>query len=209
MGTKILTPIGRVSWSYVFGEGDPEKAAKRGKPVWSMTLMLPKNADAVKSLGLAPAKVKVLLKEVEDFRNQVMAEGKELCTAQFKKLAGVRWNPILDGDEKAGDEDESGGWEGNKNFWLIRLNSTFKVQVRAARASDGLIEDGNTDPTSGFYSGCWARCYVSFSKPYNVDGNKGISLYLGTIQKAYNDSPFGQDADNFDDLEEDEENELF
>lgn len=186
------SPIGRISWAFVFGEGDPD-ADTPAK--YSITLMLPKNKKAIQHLGLNPAQQKKILVETEAFVAQIRQEGETMAKAQFKKgWEGTRWNPVLDGDEQT--------WDGNANFWLLRAKTKFKPKVSQPKKSDGLIVDGDEDPLTGFYSGCWARAVLSLYK-YANKSNKGIALGLGFVQKAYNDEAFTSGGVEFDDDIED------
>jgi len=191
---KIQTPIGRVSWAFVFGEGDEQE---EGPSKYKMTLMLPQNKAALESLGLNPAQEKKTLAEVEKFIAKLQSECKELAKATFKKKwENTRWDPVLDGDEK------ESSWEGYKNFWLLRAKSKYPPQVTKPKATEGFITNGDDDEKTGFYSGCWARCFISIFA-YDFKGKKGISLGLGGIQKAYNDERFESGGDKFDsDIEE-------
>jgi hypothetical protein len=182
--------IGRTSWAYVFGDGDPRetKAAK-----FKLTLMLPKNVDALESLGLNPAQKAAMLQATEDFMTLLREEAKELAKSKFRSnWEGVRWDPFINGDDKAEK------FEGNKNFWLLRMKSKFKVKVGCPKKSEGYIVDGNTDIHDGFYSGCWARVVTSLYT-YDVDGNKGVAVGLGFVQKAYNDDAFSTGGKEFSD----------
>ena len=189
------SPIGRVSWAFVFGDGDEKE---KGPSKYKLTLMLPKNKKAISHLGLNPAQQKKLLRETDEFVALIREESEELAKANFKKKWGsTRHDPILDGDDKA----ES--FAGNANFWLIRMKTKFKPKVSSPKKSDGYITDGNEDDKDGFYSGCWARAVTSLYT-YNTDGNAGVAVGLGHIQKAYNDEPFGSSGgDEFsEDIEE-------
>lgn len=190
----IQSPIGRISWPFVFGAGDEQED---GPSKYKVTLMLPKNKEAFKTLGINPAQAKSLLKQVTEFVEVIRAEGEAAAKAQFKgKWSKSRHNPVLDGDEKAEK------WEGNANFWLLRCKTKYKPKVGKPKAEDGLITDGDIDEQTGFYPGCWARVAVSLYT-YNVKGKTGVGLGLSYVQKAWNDEAFQTGGFEFeDDIEE-------
>lgn len=190
MSDAIASPIGRVSWPFVFGDGDPKA---QGPSKYGLTLMLPKNVKAFKTLGINPAKAKQIVASVEEFVEQVREQAEALAKAKFKnKWQNTRYDPVLDGDEKV----ES--WDGNANFWLIRCKTKFKPKVRQPKAEDGFITDGDDDPQKGFYPGCWARVAINLFT-YNVGGNQGVGIGLASVQKAWNDDPFQMGGYEFDD----------
>ena len=182
------SPIGRVSWAFVFGAGDD---GENGAAKYKLTLMLPKHKDAIKHLGLNPAKVKALLREVDEFVELIREQAEESAKGRFKtKYTTSRFDPVIDGDEKADS------FAGNANFWLLRMKTKFKPKVSAPKKSDGYITDGNDDEKDGFYSGCWARVQTSLYT-YDTDGNRGVAVGLGHIQKAWNDEPFATGGAEF------------
>lgn len=85
--------------------------------------------------------------------------------------------PLLDAGEKMGDE-----WEG---WTLLRLSTTKKPAVVEADMSPADEAD--------VYSGRWARVSVN-AKDYDVDGNKGATLYLNNVQLLRHDDPIGGGA---------------
>jgi len=194
MTTKIMTPYARCSWVFVHGEGNPNA---EGESKYGMTLMLPKNKEALASLGLNPAQRDTILANVRKFVKDFTASCAEIAKAKFGgSYTSSRWNPIIDGDEKTETFD------GNKNFWLLRTKTKFQPKVARPKSSDGYIADGDEDTKDGFYSGAWARAYIT-PFAYQVSGNKGVALGLGGIQKVYNDEPFAQGGDVFaDDIED-------
>lgn len=170
------TPIGRISWPAVFGDGEEENGTKKYK----ITLMLPKNHAAFKGIIPKPRQLK-LLKEVKKFVTELRRQSEALAKAQWKKnYKNTRYDPVIDGD------DES--WEGYHNFWIIRPKSTFKPTITSPKKGK-LIVEGDEDEVTGFYPGCWARGVITLYSYSNANG-KGVSLGLGNIQKAWNDETF-------------------
>jgi len=187
MSEKIQSPFGRVSWPFVFGEGDPQAT---GEAKYTMTLMVPKNKEAYATLGLNPQQRDTLLRKANEFIMSFKQKCELAAQAKFgTSWKDVRWNPIIDGADKAEK------MEINKHFWLLRMKTKFKPKVQAPKAEDGFIADGNEDETDGFYAGCWARCNMNIYC-YNQPSNKGVAIGLGAIQKAYTDDPFTQGAAN-------------
>lgn len=197
MSDSIKTPIGRTSYAFLHGEGDPKE---KGACKFKATLMLPKSTKQMAGLRLSDEKKKAWLKEINDFIKHIRTETKDLATGSFRKKAEsskCRWDLVLDGDEYAE------AFEGNKGFWLIRMKTKFKVKIAKPKRADGNIEDGNDDERDGFYSGCWARFFINLYT-YDVDGNFGVGAGLVGCQKAFNDEPLssGASAEFDDDIEE-------
>ena len=193
---KITSPIGRLSWVYIHTEDPKQKEGDLAK--YKLTIMLPKNAEALKSLGLNPKQNKAILAEVAAFKIEFDAEAMVVAEAKFKKKAKAsRWNPMLDGDEMTET------WDGNANFYIIRTKSKFQPTVIDKHKKPIETDD---DP-DGLYSGCWARIHLSLY-PYDVDGNKGVAAGLGSfVKKIANDEAFtggGNVDDAFDDDVDDE-----
>lgn len=98
-----------------------------------------------------------------------------------KELPAGLKSPFRDGAERAKTYE---GFEAGAFFATIK--SKFKP---------GLV-DPDVNPIldqQHFYAGCWARCFV-VAFAYDVDGNKGVSLSLGHIQKTRDDAPFTKRA---------------
>lgn len=94
-------------------------------------------------------------------------------------------NPFLSATEKGYDPDRFEGWK------MLRTHSKFRPS----------IVDRYLDPATGkpreipndseeIYAGCLVRCSVTV-KDYDVTGNKGITFYLGNIQKMGDDERLG------------------
>lgn len=194
--TEITSPIGRLSWVYVFEKNKKDKDSD--KPARSLTIMLPKNEKALESLGLNKKQSAGMLAEVAQFKEEFEAEAMKVATAKFKaKAKATRWNPMLDGDS----DKNTASFEHNANFWLIRCKTYLDVKV-IDKKKDPIIDQ---EYPHGLFSGCWARVKLSLYT-YDVDGNKGVAAGLGFfIKKIANDEEFkgGASAENaFDDDDE-------
>lgn len=179
-GVEISTPVGRLSWTFIFSEDPRQKPNDANK--YKTTIMLPKNEKALESLGLNSNQVAKVLRSVEEFVEEFKAHCSKVAEARFQsKWKKTRWLPMLDGD------DLTDTWEGNANFWVIRTKSKFKPTV-IDKGGDKIETDANPE---GLYSGCWARIKLS-TYAYDVDGNRGVAAGLGFfIQKQANDDEFG------------------
>lgn len=186
-GDNISTPIGRLSWCYIFSEDPRQKPNDDNK--FKVTLMLPKNKKALETLGLNPKQEKAILADVETFIKESREFSAEKTRAKFgSKWKGKRWDPILDGDS----EKNIAASENNANFWLVRVKTKYKPTVVDKDLNDILTDDS----PEGLYSGCWARLKLGW---YTYDGeNSGFSYGLGYhIKKVANDEEFkgGQSAE--------------
>ena len=180
MGDRILTAIGRTSWVFLGDEGDPKET---GPNKFKLTHMLPKNVEAVKSLGLNSAQQKSIVADAKKCKESIEAQCMAMAKAKFKdSWESSRWNPIIDGDTKAAKQPI------NKNFWLIRAKTQYQPKIRNADDTE-FVDPNDSDVQSGFYTGCWARCFIE-PYAYSVSGNEGVAVGLGGVQKAYNDEKF-------------------
>lgn len=189
--TEITTPIGRLSWVFIHREDPKQKEGDANKH--KLTIMLPKNAKAVESLGVNKKQAAAMIAEVETFKKQFEAEAKKCAEGRFKsKWQKTRWNPLLDGDEM------TDSWDGNANYYIIRAKTKFMPTVIDKNKNP--IE--TDEAPEGIYSGCWARIKLTLYG-YDVDGNKGVAAGLGFfIKKIANDEEFTGTAsadDAFDD----------
>lgn len=94
--------------------------------------------------------------------------------------------PLRDGDVEKDDE-------AYKDSYFINANSKTAPQ----------IVDGNVEPIlerSEVYSGVYARVSINFYA-FNVNGNKGVAVGLGNIQKVKDGEPFGGRSNALDDFE--------
>lgn len=125
--------------------------------------------------------------------------------------------------KKAADQAAAAKWGSDKTKWPKKLSMPFhdgdaesdheaykgKIFIRASTKHKPQVVDRDLNPiieASDFYSGCFARASVT-AFAYDVDGNKGVSFYLGNIQKLGDgDSMSGgsKASDDFSIVDEDE-----
>lgn len=91
---------------------------------------------------------------------------------------GVRKLPIKDGDEinKAGNKPYPG-------YYAINTTSRFQPGIVDAKVQPILDQ-------SEFYAGCYARAKVH-AYWYSVDGNSGVGICIGNVQKTRDGERFG------------------
>lgn len=183
----IETPLARLSWVFIFREDPNMEAGDDFK--WRMTMMFPKNAKALKSLGTNKVQTAKILADVEVFRKEIQAMGKDLAEARFgAKWNKKRWDPMLDGDALVDS------FEGNADFWLLRVKTKFEPRVSD---KNGVAIDSQDAP-EGLYSGCWARAFLG-AYAYEAKTNAGVSCGLGKIiRKIANDEEFTSGGDSED-----------
>ena len=105
--------------------------------------------------------------------------------------AGVRKNPIKDGDVP-----NTNGNVFFEGYYAAGTTSNFQPGIVDA-AVQPIINQGD------FYAGCYARAKVH-AYWYDVDGNKGIGLSIGNIQKTRDGERMGGGrpaTDDFDAIE--------
>lgn len=114
---------------------------------------------------------KEIIKEVLDQVQTTVYKGKPVPPA-------VRKNPVKDGDIPNGNGNTP--FEG---YYAINASTNFQP---------GIV-DANVQPIidrSEFYAGCYARAKVH-AYWYSVDGNNGIGICLGNIQKLRDGQKLG------------------
>lgn len=102
MGKKMITPIGRLSFPYVFEKAKSMEEGKEGK--YEITLLIPKSED------------------ISELRKELERIGKEAFGAKFLGLEKLKSPPIRDGDDK-GEGDPA------FNHWIIRGKSSQRPLV--------------------------------------------------------------------------------
>lgn len=138
------------------------KSINGNEPRYSVSVIIPKSD-----------------KETIDLINQAVDNA---ITEGIAKFGGKKPNknaiklPLRDGDTEREDEAYA-------DSYFINCNSRTAPQI--------VGEDRRpiTDETE-VYSGCYARVSVSFYA-FNTNGNKGIAVGLGNIQKIRDGEPLG------------------
>lgn len=160
---QVMTPVFRVAFPNVFKPNDKNK--------YGLVMLFEKTT-------FNPVVLQEIIKQV---LGQVQAE-------VFKGQPvpnGVGKNPVKDGDEP-----NTNGNIPFPGYYYINASSNF---------APGLV-DAYMDPSTGklkmitdereFYPGCYARAKLH-AYWYDVDGNKGVSLSIGNIQKVKDGEPMG------------------
>ncbi len=108
--------------------------------------------------------------------------------------------PLRDGDTER-PEDEN-----YKGHYFLNAKSSKAPQIARAYKVDGKFP--RIEDESEVYSGCYCRVKLNFYA-YNTNGNRGIAVGLGNIQKIKDGTPFGgmtNAEDDFDEIEADDDN---
>lgn len=136
-------------------------AIEGNEPKYSVSVIIPKSD-----------------KETLQAIKEAVAEAKEQGKGKWngKVPANIK-TPLRDGDvEREGDEAYAG-------CYFLNANSKNKPGV----------VDINVQPVldaTEVYSGCYARLTLNFYA-YNANGNKGIAVGLGNVQKLADGEPLG------------------
>jgi hypothetical protein len=164
MAIRAVTPVGRVSYPYVF-KAQVNKLS--GQEEFSLQLLFPAGTDLT------------ILKKLEE-------AAKEAKWGKDKK----KWpknlrSPIRSQDDKEKTDDNGNsfmppGYE--KGGVYLNLKSKNKPQVVDAEPDEFGTLKHITEETE-FYPGCWARVSVS-AFAYDQAGNRGVSFALNNIQKV-------------------------
>ena len=155
------------------------KSINGGKERYSISVIIPKSDQKT-------------IEKIEKVVDAAIEEG-------IGKFGGKKPNknaiklPMRDGDIEKEDEAYA-------DAYFLNANSQTPPQ----------IVDRNVEPIldrSEVYSGVYARVSLNFYA-YNVNGNKGIAVGLGNIQKLRDGQPLGNRsnaADDFDAMDDDED----
>lgn len=147
----------------------------------------------------------VIRMKIEDAVAAAVAVGKQKYGNNFDK--GKFHTPLRDGDEERPDDEAYKG--------MLFLNANSKNKPRIYDKSAKVVDEKDF-----VYSGCYVRCILSFY-PYSFNGNKGVSVSLGDIQKLRDGErlggmPSGQSVfkdeekkDPFAGVEDDDGDEMF
>lgn len=170
---KCKSPEFRVAFAQVF---EP-KAYNDGKPKFSVTMLFKKSTP---------------LKALERIIDNAAAEKWGPDKTKWSKKLML---PIQDGDDKP----ELAGYKGR--FYAKASSLDQPIIVGTERDEDGKLV--RLETPSEFYSGCYAWCSL-FAKAWENPEfkTKGVSLYLGNIQKLKDGKKFGGRMDPDDEFEE-------
>ena len=102
MGKKLITPIGRISYPFVFDKAKSMEEGKEGK--YEVTLYIPKSED------------------ISELRGEMERVAREAFGAKFVSLEKLKSPPIKDGDDKAAGDPANG-------HWIIRGKSSQKPLI--------------------------------------------------------------------------------
>lgn len=163
MASKPVSPIGRVSYPYVFNAQENKNEDGSIRKSYSVVLLFDKTAD-----------LSAMKAEYERVKKEYLA--KEF---KGKEPPGFK-NPFRDGDEK--------NFDGNSPEYAGMTYISFRAQEnRKPQVVDAALRQ-ITQESGQFYAGCYAK--VSFScYGYNTKGNKGVAFSLGNIQKVRDGEP--------------------
>ena len=193
----MTTPYGRFNYIEL---SQPNDKGKR-----TAVLMLPKNLEAMAGLidsGLPKDIAETNVKDVEKFRTDLAAMIKE--DGKHPKF-NAKVKLFKDGDAYADqvtenwkDDEENAGKEppawldATRNYWMMNAKTGFDLDFYGPRKSEGKRDDTWAD--SEIYNGSWGRFPVK-PNDYNVDGNKGYTLYISFwVQKWADDEKLGGDG---------------
>lgn len=101
-GDKLTTPVGRISFPFLFEKAKSLEAGKEGK--YEVTLLIPKTED------------------ITTLRKALESVAKQAFGAKFVSLEKLKHPPIKDGDEKDPSDPAYG-------HWIIRAKSAKKPLV--------------------------------------------------------------------------------
>lgn len=185
MSIKLVTPPGRVSFPNLFvpvtmkgKDGKPS-----GDPKFSITLLLPKDDDAVK-LWIAELRSKALAVVTEKWPNE------DKRPKQLKRF-------YKDGDTLTFDTGELSGQLKSEKYPEMAghyvINASTKQRPHVVDASLNPILD-----EVDFYPGCWARISFNIYAYNNV--NVGVGAGLLNVQKVKDGEPFGSGSRPEDDF---------
>ncbi len=160
--SKTKVITGIVRLSYA-NVWEPKAIAEGAKEKYSVSIIIPKNDKA--TVDKINAAVDAAIEEgIGKFG------GKKPNKATLKL-------PLRDGDVEREDD------EAYANSFFINANSTTAPQIVDLKVQP-ILERGEV------YSGVYARVSINFYA-FNTNGNKGVAVGLGNIQKVRDGEPLG------------------
>lgn len=128
-----------------------------------------------------------------------LVEAIEACVEAAKQDGKSKWGgkiparlklPLRDGDEERGDD------EAYQGMYFLNASTKNPIQIVDKQASP-LMDRAE------MYSGAWGRVTLNFYA-FDTNGNRGVAVGLGNIQKLKDDSKLGGGstaAEDFGDME--------
>lgn len=175
---KTKVVTGEVRLSYV-NLWEPKASLGGGKEKYSASVIIPKSD-------------KKTLEAIQKAIDAAIEEGIGKFGGKKPNLKTIKL-PLRDGDEERDDE-------AYKNSYFLNANSITQPQIVDRRVQP-IVE------TSEIYSGIYARVSLNFYA-FNTNGNKGVAVGLGNVQKLRDGDPLGgrtNASDDFDSLDEEDD----
>lgn len=174
--TIITSRRTRLSYAQLF---EP-KGFDGQKPVYSASLIIPK--DDKRTLDLIRSAIKAAY---ENGAYKLRGNGKNTPALEDINL------PLNDGDKKRPNDPAYA------NSYYINAKNSEQPKLFGMDGEEVMSR-------SELYSGCYARCKVTFYC-YNRNGNKGIACSLLGLRKAADGKPLGGSICTADDFDVDED----
>lgn len=155
------------------------KSINGGKEKYSVSIIIPKQDQKT-------------IEKIEKAVDAAIEEGLSKFNGKKPNKSAIKL-PLRDGDVEKDDPAYA-------DAYFLNANSLTAPQ----------IVDKNVEPIldrSEVYSGVYARVSINFYA-YNVNGNKGVAVGLGNIQKMRDGQPLGNRSnasDDFDAVDEDDD----
>jgi hypothetical protein len=158
------------------------KSINGGKERYSVSVIIPKSAQRT-------------IEKIEKAVDAAIEEGLSKFNGKKPNKKAIKL-PLRDGDTEKDDPAYA-------DSYFLNANSMTAPQ----------IVDKNVEPIldrSEVYSGIYARVSLNFYT-YNVNGNKGVAVGLGNIQKLKDGQPLGNRStavDDFDAIDNDDDDDF-
>lgn len=165
MGTRLITPIGILSYPHL---DKPQPGVNGGEPKYSITLVFDKEAQATPQFAAMQAAA--IEAATETFGATMTVSGKKISIEQALKVGAIK-NPFR--------KDETGMKGYPEGAVYVGIRSSDQPQL--IRADKSLVDQKDIRDT--FYPGSKARASV-VAGAYNKEVNKGVTFYLGNVQKT-------------------------
>lgn len=171
--TKVVTGKVRFSYAYLF---EPQPSFSGGDPKYSVTLLIPKSDTET----------------LTAIKNAMQAARDNFCAKNGANALPVQFNHTMHDGDGLRDSGEPYGDE-CKGHYVITVSTKNKPA----------IVDNMCQPildSSAVYSGCYGRAAINFYA-YSVNGKKGVTAGLQSVQKLCDGEHFGSvgSANDFND----------